>query len=532
MSRMATTDIQDDERATQPPRPDARPGTGAILLYASSAMLPGNWQAPWIARGWSVKTCEDSAQLPEALKHASANALIAARLPDTNDAASSGAIAHVLQSVVAALGIPDEAAPATLSVAGGVLRRGDFLSHLSAVLRTPEHGYRVLMAIRIDTVTELASQLEMAAVFDLEEQICARFAALLEPGDAYTTWLELGFGLLVKRKNSEQVQQLAERICTCVANAPFVVAGKPRNLTASVGAALSPRGNMADRADRWFATAHAAQAIAYRHGGNRFEGVLSRDFEPIPAERVLIIREWVEEAKSGNNVMVEFQPVLPVNGAAEPLYSLHAKLRDYRAPLGGVYRREYLRLAREAGAMVMIDRMSLFGAFEALEQERAHGHRTRLLVPVELATLDGLPLRWLEAELHRRWHLAEGLILELEANQKLEQADSIERIKKLRALGVRVGLSDHAIKLDRVAAWSKLPIDVLRIQLPAANAVTPEVFRERMAPWREQGRQLIVDSVEKADEVANLTALGADYLRGHALATIGPRLDFDFSHSA
>ena len=27
---------------------------------------------------------------------------------------------------------------------------------LSAVLRTPEHGYRVLMAIRIDTVTELA----------------------------------------------------------------------------------------------------------------------------------------------------------------------------------------------------------------------------------------------------------------------------------------------------------------------------------------------------------------------------------------
>jgi EAL domain-containing protein (putative c-di-GMP-specific phosphodiesterase class I)/GGDEF domain-containing protein len=529
MSRMATNDIQHDDRPIQAPRFGAPGTTRAILLLPSNAMLPGNWNVPWAAEGWSVTTCESPEQLTEALASASTKALIASPLPDAGDPTSASTFAQGLQIVVNALGTTHEAAPVGPAVSGGMLRRGDFLTHLSTVTSAPAHGYSVLMAIRIDTVSELSSQLEMTAIFELEERISARFAALLDVRDVSTIWLELGFGLLIRRENAEQVRQLAERLCACISNEPFLVAGKPRQLTASVGVALSPRGNTADRADRWFATAHAAQAIAYRHGGNRHEGVLSREYEPIPAERVLIIREWVQEAKSGNNVMVEFQPVLPLNGAVAGLYSVHAKLRDYRAPLGGVYRREYLRMAREAGAMIMIDRMSLFGAFEALEQEHARGSQTRLLVQVELATLDGVPLRWLEAELHRRPHLADGLILELEANQKLEQPDSIERIRKLRTLGVRVGLSDHALKLDRVAAWSKLPIDVLRIQFPAVNAVSPEAFRENLAPWRDQGRQLIVDGVEKLGEVTRLSGLGVDYLRGHALATVGPRLDFDFS---
>ena len=52
--------------------------------------------------------------------------------------------------------------------------------------------------------------------------------------------------------------------------------------------------------------------------------------------------------------VIEFQPVLPLQGELAGLYSLDAKLRDYRAPLAGVARREYLGLARDAGALAMI----------------------------------------------------------------------------------------------------------------------------------------------------------------------------------
>ena len=527
---MASSDSKGDDRAGPAKVRGVPPETRAILLFPAKAMPPADWRQSWIDAGWTVTTCNGPAQLTQALTRAATPALFVSLWHGSNATTPVGALAQGLLDAAIACGTPEETTASLADGANGMLRRGDFLSHLAAVTATPGKGTAVLMAIRIDNVSELSSQLEATAVFALEEQLSARLTALVDPGDAYTIWLELGLGLLVRRENAEQARKLAERICASVANEPLIVAGKPRKLTVSVGVALAPVGNAADRAERWFATAHAAQAIAYRHGGNCVEGVLTREFDPIPAERVLIIREWVEEAKTGSNVMVEFQPVVPLSDA-KPLYSVHAKLRDYRAPLGGVYRREYLRIAREAGAMVMIDRMSLFGAFEALEQERARSLATQVLVPIEPATLEGVSLQWLEAELRRRGHLAEGLVLELEANQKIEQVDFIGRINKLRALGLRICLSEQALKLDRVSTWAKLPFDVLRIQVAAVNAMAPDAFRASVAGWKNLGRQLIVDGVEKTGEVARFSELGVDYLRGHALATIGPRLDFDFNRA-
>jgi EAL domain-containing protein (putative c-di-GMP-specific phosphodiesterase class I)/GGDEF domain-containing protein len=529
---MANNELQnemDGNRPDQSQQPDGSRSPKVILLFPQDAMLPLDWRTPWLQAGWTVTTCDGPEEITEIAARPVMKGLIASPWPNSGDASSVEEMARGFQGVIAALNVSDEDARPEAAVVGGMVRRGDFLSHLSVVMAAPGNGFWVLMAIRVDRLSELTSRLDRTAIFDLEERISARFAALLREDDAYTIWLELGFGVLVQRENSEQVLALAERICAAIANEPFVVAGEPAHLTVSVGVALPPIGNATNGAGRWFATAHAAQAIAFRHGGNKPEGVLSREFEPMPAERVLIIREWVQDAKSGENVMIEFQPVVPLNARAEDLYSVHAKLRDYRAPLGGVYRREYLRLAREAGAMIMIDRMSLFGAFEALEQERSRGRPTRLLVPLEMDTLEGVPWRWLEAELHRRHHLVDGLILELEASPELQEPESLERIGKLREFGVRIGLSDRSMGLERMAIWSNLPADILRLQSQLVDSVSPEIFRERLSPWLEQGRQLIVDSVERAGDMAHYTGLGVDYLRGQALAAIGPRLDFEFS---
>jgi len=525
---MANKTIQDGIDGDGPDQLHGPGNPTAVLLVPSDASLPPDWRDPWTREEWAVTACDAPGEIAEAITRSPVKALLASPWPGTGEFPSADAMANELQDVISAIRKPDANALTDLNFEGGMLRRGDFLSHLAAIARVPETGCCVLMAIRIDTVSALAAKLDGTEMFALEELVAERFSNALNKDDAYTIWLELGFGVLVRRANIGEVEELANRICASIANEPFLVAGEAQHLTVSVGVALPPGGNAAQGADRWFASAHAAQAIALRHGGNRHEGVLTRKYEPIPAERVLIIREWLQEAKAGENVMIEFQPVLPLNAAAAGLYSVHAKLRDYRDPLGGVYRREYLQLAREANAMIMIDRKCLFDAFEALEQERARGSDTRLLVPVELATLEGVPWRWLEAELRRHRNLVDGLILELEANQKLGEAENVERMNKLHELGVRVGLSDRSGGLDNLSAWSRLPVDILRLQVPVVDAVPMDGFRELLAPWRDQGRQLIVDSVESASEVARFTGLGVDYLRGHGLAAIGPRLDFEF----
>jgi EAL domain-containing protein (putative c-di-GMP-specific phosphodiesterase class I)/GGDEF domain-containing protein len=530
MPNMANNAIPNGVDGDGPDQLVQRPGSPtAILLFPFDAPPPPSWRVPWVNAGWSVTSCGSTEEIAEALAKHAAKALVASPWPGTGDASSASAIASELQEVVTALHMSDTNAPIGLIVNGGMVRRGDFLAHLLILNRTPESsGCCVLLAAHIDKAEELIARLDGTATFDLEERIAERFAKVLRKDDAFTIWLEFGFGILVNRDTSDEVEKLAKSICAIVASELFIVAGEPIQLTVSIGAALSPRGNPADGADRWFAAAHAAQAIAFRHGGNRHDGLLTRDYEPIPAERVLLIREWVGEAKAGGNVLIEFQPVLPLNAAVADLYSVHAKLRDHRAPLGGVYRREYLRLAREAGAMVMIDRMCIFGAFEALEQERARGKQTQFLVPLELANMEGVPWRWLEAELRRRRRFADGVILELEGNPKLEEPDNVARMLKLRELGVRIGLSDRSGGLERVSTWSKLPVDVLRLQVAVVDALPAEAFRESLAPWREQGRQLIVDSVEKASDMARFAGLGVDYMRGEGLAAIGPRPDYDF----
>ncbi len=500
----------------------------AIVLFPPGATLPVGWQAPWIKAGWVVSACPNSGRIPATLP-GSGNAGASAQ-PSTaaDDPRSSGNLVRRSSALTNTSGAANDGRSALAAMSGGLLRRSDFLSQLASLSETGSQ-VSVLMAIRLDQATTLDSRLDRTAVFALEEAISSRIADVLEAHDAITLWLEYGFGVLVQRNTADEISALASRICASIAAEPFVIDGEPVVLSVSIGLALSPNRPDSDRAQNWFSTAHAAQGIASRHGGNRHEGVLSREYDPMPAERVLIIREWVAEAKVGKNVIVEFQPLMPASTKAGEFYAVHAKLRDYRAPLGGVYRREYLRMAREAGAMIMIDRISLFHAFETLEQERRAGRETRMLVPVELDTLLGTAWRWLVEELRRRPQLRDRLVIELPATADLADKDNLMRIVSLRRFGVRVGLSEQAGDLARMELWTKLPVDFLRIPYAAVASISDADFSAAIQDFKAHGRQLIVDSVSDVGSVSRLAGLGIDYLRGQALAATGPRLDYDFS---
>jgi len=190
----------------------------------------------------------------------------------------------------------------------------------------------------------------------------------------------------------------------------------------------------------------------------------------LPPERVLIIREWVKEAVAGDNVLIEFQPVLPLQGELTGLYALDAKLRDYRAPLAGVIRREYLGLARDAGALAMIDRMSLFSAFEAIEQERARGRATRVLVPMDLATVNDAQLVWLDAEVRRRKASSDGLIIEFDADMALGRPELVRVVQRLEDHGIVIAISDQSGDLGRIGQLQRFPAGLLRLPMTAIEA--------------------------------------------------------------
>ena len=500
----------------------------AIILFPTGADLPEGWQTPWIKAGWLVSRCASSARIPQALQGPGASALVAAPWGDSDKPISANPALDGLADLSKALDAANDSKPAPPALMGGSLRRADFFAQLANIGEMAAGALCVLMSVRVDQAALLAEQLGRTEIFELEEALNVRIAEVLESGDAITLWLDFGFGVLVQRDEPAQVEDLARAICAGVAERPFLIKGEEQQLTVSLGLSLAPAGQGGDPSLEWFASAHAAQGIAARHGGSRFAGLLTREFEPMSAERVLIIREWVEEAKSATNVLVEFQPLLPAGASAGAVYSVHAKLRDHRAPLGGVYRREYLRLARAAGSMVMIDRISLFRAFEALGQEHRSGRETCLMVAVEIDTLKGVAWRWLVEELKRQPHLRQRLILELEASPALHEQENLLCIVRLRRLGVRVCVCDRSKDTVNLSSWTKLPVDFLRLHCGAVQAAPAAEFEQAVASWRAKGRHLIVSSVKEAGAVSHLASLGVDYLRGQALAATGPRLDYDF----
>jgi CheY-like chemotaxis protein/EAL domain-containing protein (putative c-di-GMP-specific phosphodiesterase class I) len=416
----------------------------------------------------------------------------------------------------------------TVQVRGGQLRRGDFLAQLGEAMRQPRGPWQVLLSVKLDQADDLDDRLGLAGAFDLEQRIAARIASVLRPTDAFTLWLEFGFGILAERESRDDVEALARALCAAVAGEPFDVQGTAMPLTLSVGVSLPPTGAAAGDPDRWFASAYAAQSIAHRLGGNRFDGILSREHGDTAPERVLIIREWVKEAVTGENIIVEFQPMLPLRGDTDGLYALVAKLRDYRAPLAGVPREEFLQPAREAGAMAMIDRVGLFHAFEAIEEQRERQRQTRVLVPMDLASFDHAQMLWLVAELRRRKAHANGLIIEVDAELLLARPPLVAMVQKLKDSGICISLSDQSGSVTRLERLQALPADLLRLPFRAVNGIPAKAFAELLAPWRAAGRQVIVDDVEDINAVSQLWSLGIGYLQGDALAAAGPRLDYDF----
>jgi PleD family two-component response regulator/EAL domain-containing protein (putative c-di-GMP-specific phosphodiesterase class I) len=424
---------------------------------------------------------------------------------------------------------PAESAAVASPRRGGQLRRGDFLAQLATAPREPKAGCLVLMALKIDQAGDIRKQLGQSGAYELEQAVAARFAELLHDQDAYTIWLEFGFGVLVKRDSGDAVAALAESICARVRARPFVVRGLALDLTVSIGVALPPTGSGGDDPDRWFSAAYAGMSIAHRLGGNRHDGVLVASHGDMPAERVLIIREFVKDAARGEHIVVEYQPMLPLRRTGvDGYYAQVTKLRDFRAPLAGIRRDEYLDAARDAGALAMIERTSLFTAFETIQEERDQGRNTRILVPMDLPSLDGAQMGWLTAELRRRGSQAKGLLIELDARRLIAQPALAGTVRALHESGITLSLSEPSGSLALLERLPHVPVDLLRLPHAAIEGITPDAFSALILPWRQRGCGLIVDKVRSIDAVSRLWDQGIDFLQGDVLAATGPRLDYDF----
>ena len=442
-------------------------------------------------------------------------------------------VAALRSRIQRARGVRQQLAPVTAAVGEigrGRLRRSELLKAINQTAMAPAQGVRALFAIRVDQTDVLNQKLGQASAFELEQSIDLRLLDVLDEHDAIALWQEFGFGVLIERETPKALQIVAEHLCKAVAERPLKVQGKDMPLTISIGMALPPAGgnvSPAVIADSWISAAFAAVAIAHRLGGNRADGVLEHGPDGLSAERVMMIREAVKRNVSGSNVVIEFQPMLQLHGEHKGHYSLIAKLRDHRAPLGGVTRAEFLSAAQAAGTIPSIDRYAMSQAFAALEDLRASGRAARISVPADLASYDRPQLQWIHSLLSRNPALAVGMELDFDAQILIERPALKGILSALRTFRVVSMLTDARVQLDKIAWYGELPVNVLRFPYATVKTLPPDQFAMALEPWKQAGRSVVVDGVDELADVNRLWSLGVDYLQGEALAGSSPRLEVE-----
>ncbi|MCB1609124.1 MAG: response regulator [Xanthomonadales bacterium] len=411
---------------------------------------------------------------------------------------------------------------------GGQVRRGSFLGTLSECAQHPSsEGTTVLFSMALDQAAKLDADLGLAAKHAIEQAVAKRLLKHCQSTDLLCLWQEFSFGLLLRQTSSGRIRDLADRLVEEVASQAIKVRNQDTRITLSVGIAPLPRATEGS-VDNWISSAFSALGTAQRLGGNRIEGLLNDDDE-LPSEKILWIRELLKLAARGTGVSTEFQPLVPLRGQDPGHYALLQYLRDRRQPLGGVSRPEYLRVARELKVVGQLERIGLFRALEALDEQRSRNRIADVLVPMDLASIDRSLLTWIGRELQRRQYRGQTLSVELDVQVLNTRPALIGVIKQLRALGVKVLLGDRSGQLQHLPALSKLPVDGLRLPVSTLLAAPPELLNQLIDDWHQPGKVMIADGIDDVSLLANLWSLGVDYLQGTAVAAPGPRLDFDFS---
>ncbi|MCB1627610.1 MAG: response regulator [Xanthomonadales bacterium] len=405
--------------------------------------------------------------------------------------------------------------------AHGLIRRGEFLQALGSA--AGDHR-RVLAAMAVDQAEDLDQRLGMAAKYELEQAIAQRVLRQLQSTESLCLWREFGFGALLDAATNSDVLQRAEATLRVVSETPFRLQGQEQGLSISIGLAIEPV--QRSDSDAWINAAFAALGAAQRLGGNRCEGLLVDDDQNLSPERLMWIRELVRLGASGSGLSAEFQPLMPLRGQRSGHYALLLKLRDKRRPLEGIFRHEYLQVARELQLEGKLERMALFRALEALDEQRSRQRSASVLVALDLMSFDREQLSWLERELQRRDYKGQLLVIEFEADVLLTRPPLIGLVKRLRQLAVRVIVAEPG--LARLPELLKLPVDGVRLPVGAILSADAQVVSPLLADWHALGRSVQVHQVDELTQMSRLWNLGVDYLQGEAVAAPGPRLDFDF----
>ncbi|HWT14416.1 MAG TPA: EAL domain-containing protein [Patescibacteria group bacterium] len=389
-----------------------------------------------------------------------------------------------------------------------------------------------LMMIQFDEVDALRRQIGLSALGAVDVEIGTRLRELLAHHDLACGLRDFAWLVLLTRDRRELLTQLAERLRFAIVERPLAIGNDAIPISASIGVvALDDAPTDADAA---VLAAERACDDALARGGNI--ALWSAIDDVARTDPLLAVRAVLSRPLDKRNLRVEYRPLVPLKG------SLHDQF-DFQFFLGSAadsgHRGSYAlcaRVAEELGVRSALERSRFEIAFAAREEARGGRHALRFHMPVTCNwLLDAAEMDWLSDAMDRRQLAGGGFTFELTGAELLDHREALNApITRLRAAGVRFGLSDYGRDFAAVHVLTQLPVDVLRLDgdlldaTASANSTSPTLIA-LVRKAHQLGAMVVAPGMNTLEHAHIYTRLGIDYGVGNAFGPALAQPEFDFN---
>ena len=388
-----------------------------------------------------------------------------------------------------------------------------------------------MILLDIDRFKVVNESLGHAAGDALLVEVARRLARAARRSDTVARLGSDEFGiLLVPLRSTREAERVAARIERIFAK-PFDLDGREVAVGASLGLAVGrTRGTQA--AD----VLKQAEIALHRAKADPVRSVVTFDPE-MSAETMdrAILEHDLRRAIERAELRLYYQPLVDLRSGA--IVGLEALLRWQHPERGIVPPLSFIPLAEETGLILPIGRWVLRTACDQVRGwQRRHPSAGPLFVSVNLSARE-----FARADLVQDVAAildATGLdpaTLELEITESvvMDQSEaSVERLRGLRALGVRLVLDDFGTGYSSLSYLRRLPLDTIKIDqsfvagLGSDDANLP-IVQAIIGLAHGLGIDVVAEGIETAEQLAWLRQLGCDRGQGYLYARPLPAAELE-----
>jgi diguanylate cyclase (GGDEF)-like protein/PAS domain S-box-containing protein len=400
----------------------------------------------------------------------------------------------------------------------GLPNRALFHERLTVQLQdvARENGKVALLMLDIERFKTLNDTLGRQAGDALLREVAKR----IEEGMHPASWAaRIGgdhFAIVVPGLATEE--QIGRRIDTRfsqVFGPPFPVAGAELRVSACIGVAVFP-GDGAD-ADALFRNAEAALKKA-KATGERYLFFTQEMTARVAGK--LSLENKLRQALERDEFVLHYQPKVDLENRR--IAGLEALIRWQSPELGLVPPGEFIPLLEETGLILQVGSWALTRA--------ARDHRgwveRKLKAPRVAVNVSQIQLRQRDFVAIVEQAIIEGVApvgIDLEITESLVMQDvqaNIEKLKAVRALGIRIAIDDFGTGYSSLAYLSRLPVEMLKIDRAFINAMLDDpasatLVQTMISLAHSLSLKVVAEGVETEEQAEMLRRLLCDEMQGY-----------------